>query len=310
MFRQYRKFSANRSIHDSSTPSRKMRVPNFFATLALVSILWSASESANILGVFPFKFKSHFIVYDALMVELALRGHNVTVVSPFPKSKPLTNFRDIDVDRCNRMSMDIYVLDEAYKSHESFYQIDVLFSLAQLDESILACPPVQQLLASSDTYDLVIAEVFCSDMMLAFAERFHAPHVSFCPAQLFPWAAERSGTPDNPSYISYPHSNMPLDRGASTFYQRLYNTAVYVYAKSMFYLTNRNQELMKQKYFGFVKPSLEEMAKNTSLTLTFSHFSITTPQPLAPNVVEVGGLQVIPASALPKVPCFLSNARL
>lgn len=234
------------------------------------------------------------------MVELARRGHNITVVSPFPKSKQIDNFQDIDVDQCNNMSMDIYVLDEAYKSHDPFYQISVLFSLKDLEEPFLLCPPVQQLLASNYTYDLIVTEIFCSNLMFAFAEKFHAPHVSFCPSILFPWAADHSGTPDNPSYITYPHSYVIVEGAVSTFYQRLYNTALYLYGKTMFYLTNQKSELQKQKYFKFIEPTLQQIAKNTSLILTFSHFSINNPRPLPPNVIEVGGLQISNANTLPK----------
>lgn len=278
-----------------------MGVLNTFSLFVFVSFLSSSCKSANILGVFPFKFKSHFIVFDALMVELARRGHNITVVSPFPKSKQIDNFQDIDVDQCNNMSMDIYVLDEAYKSHDPFYQISVLFSLKDLEEPFLLCPPVQQLLASNYTYDLIVTEIFCSNLMFAFAEKFHAPHVSFCPSILFPWAADHSGTPDNPSYITYPHSYVIVEGAVSTFYQRLYNTALYLYGKTMFYLTNQKSELQKQKYFKFIEPTLQQIAKNTSLILTFSHFSINNPRPLPPNVIEVGGLQISNANTLPKV---------
>jgi glucuronosyltransferase len=53
------------------------------------------SHGARILGVFPFPARSHLIVHKALMLELARRGHEVTVVSSFPESKPIPNYTDI-----------------------------------------------------------------------------------------------------------------------------------------------------------------------------------------------------------------------
>lgn len=41
--------------------------------------------------------KSHYITGSALMKGLAAAGHEVTVISPFPQTKPLKNFRDIKV---------------------------------------------------------------------------------------------------------------------------------------------------------------------------------------------------------------------
>jgi glucuronosyltransferase len=55
------------------------------------------AHGAKILGVFPLPGKSHFIVSSALMKELANRGHQVTVLSPFPEKSPIPNYTDIDI---------------------------------------------------------------------------------------------------------------------------------------------------------------------------------------------------------------------
>ena len=76
---------------------------------------------------------------------------------------------------------------------------------------------------------------------------------------------------------------------------------VYLYAEFLFYRTRGQQEGIKQEYLDFVTPSLADIARQTSLILTFSHFSVSEPRPLVPNVVEVGGLQIREAVALPQV---------
>jgi len=40
--------------------------------------------------------KSHLIVHSALMKELARRGHQLTVFSPFPEKSPIQNFTDVE----------------------------------------------------------------------------------------------------------------------------------------------------------------------------------------------------------------------
>ena len=55
------------------------------------------AEAAKILCFYPNTGKSHLFVAKALMTELAQRGHYVTVVSGFPLSKPVQNYRDIYV---------------------------------------------------------------------------------------------------------------------------------------------------------------------------------------------------------------------
>jgi hypothetical protein len=64
--------------------------------LIFLTIYLPATDGANILGVFPMPAKSHMAVHSALMTELAHRGHQVTVFSPFPGKSPIANFTDIE----------------------------------------------------------------------------------------------------------------------------------------------------------------------------------------------------------------------
>ena len=64
--------------------------------LAILISSLCATDGANILGIFPVPVKSHMIVHSALMKELARRGHQVTVFSPFPEKYPIRNFTDIE----------------------------------------------------------------------------------------------------------------------------------------------------------------------------------------------------------------------
>lgn len=58
-------------------------------------------------------------------------------------------------------------------------------------------------------------------------------------------------------------------------------------------------------------PSLEEIRRNISLVLLNTHTTIGTPRPYAPNMIEVGGMQirkeVIPLSS--KIQTFLDEAK-
>jgi glucuronosyltransferase len=54
------------------------------------------AHGAKILGIFPLPGKSHFTVSSALLKELANKGHQVTVLSPFPEKSPIPNYTDID----------------------------------------------------------------------------------------------------------------------------------------------------------------------------------------------------------------------
>jgi glucuronosyltransferase len=64
--------------------------------LIILLLCLHAAEGARILGIFPMPAKSHMTVHSALMKELARRGHEVTVFSPFPEKSPMPNYTDIE----------------------------------------------------------------------------------------------------------------------------------------------------------------------------------------------------------------------
>lgn len=66
--------------------------------LTCATVCFPQSDAYNILGIFPTMSKSHFISGSALMKGLALAGHNVSVISPFPQPKRIPNYRDITAD--------------------------------------------------------------------------------------------------------------------------------------------------------------------------------------------------------------------
>jgi hypothetical protein len=67
--------------------------PRWLLVFALLPV--ALNDGAKILGVFSFPARSHLIVHKALLLELARRGHEITVVSAFPESKPIPNYTDI-----------------------------------------------------------------------------------------------------------------------------------------------------------------------------------------------------------------------
>lgn len=75
--------------------------------LCIVFSIISITNAANILVFWPLPIPSHFYGFKPLFTELALRGHNVTVVGHFPESTPVANYTDITI------------MDETTKYNES-----------------------------------------------------------------------------------------------------------------------------------------------------------------------------------------------
>lgn len=56
-------------------------------------------KSSNILAFLPSPWKSHVVSFQPLFLELARRGHNVTVVSQFAISNPPTTYTQVITEK-------------------------------------------------------------------------------------------------------------------------------------------------------------------------------------------------------------------
>lgn len=65
--------------------------------LALIALLVAPIKPSNILVFTPSPWKSHLMSFQPLFLELAHRGHNVTVVTKFSIENPPTNYNQLIV---------------------------------------------------------------------------------------------------------------------------------------------------------------------------------------------------------------------
>lgn len=72
----------------------------------------------------------------------------------------------------------------------------------ELCKNIINHPEIQKLKNSSLKYDVIIVEVYGTDCLLPFADIFNTPIIGISASGYLPWALERMGNPDNPSYIT------------------------------------------------------------------------------------------------------------
>lgn len=61
----------------------------------ILTIFFKQIIALKILAIFPAGSKSHLVLGQALLKGLAKRGHDVTMVSPFPLLEPVKNYHDI-----------------------------------------------------------------------------------------------------------------------------------------------------------------------------------------------------------------------
>ncbi|XP_033249072.1 UDP-glucuronosyltransferase 1-3 [Drosophila miranda] len=261
------------------------------------------SEAAEILGLFAHPGKSHFEFFRPIFMDLARRGHNISMYSYFPLDQPMANYTDYTFKGSPLLTdvIDLMEFEETeWKPLGLPYKIPTYFMLhnwgmrfcdAALNSSLIA-----DLLSSPLRYDLIILEHFANDCMTAVAHLLNAPVIALSSCAIMPWHYQRMGTPHiNPimpmNFLTYTDEMGLVDR---------LNNFIHFHTVNILYewITQpATDELISQR-FGFGLPPVNEIVKNTSLMLINQHYALTGLRPYAPNVVEVGGLHIGPKKPL------------
>uniref|UniRef100_A0A182IX03 Aldehyde oxidase n=1 Tax=Anopheles atroparvus TaxID=41427 RepID=A0A182IX03_ANOAO len=250
-------------------------------------------EAAKILSIFPTMSKSHWILGSALMKELALDGHDVTVISPFRLSNPPENYRHVEIVYNTRMFEDI--MDEVFERiDDSIVQkmMELGNFVNEIANTTLTSPEVQTLLHSEEeTFDLLVLEIFLDDVFLGFADHFNCPVVGMSTFGASSWVNSLTGSPQPLSYVPHPMSGF-TDK--MNFWQRLGNVLFTAFDETMLtVMCDPIQQRYYKEFFPNANRSLAEMRRHgVSLVLVNSHFSLSFTRPYLPNLIEVGGFHV------------------
>ncbi|KMQ95392.1 udp-glucuronosyltransferase 2a3 [Lasius niger] len=302
-----------------------------FIVLFLIAVFSTYCSAANetvfvntdksrlkILGVFGHLGKSHFDVFKPLLEELARRGHEITVISYFPRTdnakakEPLPNYKDINlVDP--KVSVYVNVIDLEQISHSFFRLVNEFLLLRFMAD--FACstglrnPVITEFLRSDEKFDVILTENFNTDCFLGLIHRFKAPYLALSSHQIMPWTNDDMGNEDNPSYI--PAIFLGFARPMN-FLNRMTNAVALPLFKAAYeYWFRAADQVVASEVFGSDLPKLNKIAQQSKALLVNTHSSLHGSRPQLPNVVEIGGLH-IPSriNPLPKdVAEFLDSAR-
>ncbi|XP_050667870.1 UDP-glycosyltransferase UGT5-like [Leptidea sinapis] len=229
-------------------------------------------------------------MYGTILDALVQRHHNLTVITHFPKNYAAPNIKEIS------LAGTIKDLSNNLTRQRNTLKPNFIFNLeALISECIEACQVVSQqaniraLLNTTDTYDLVIIEVFGSDCFLPFGKLFNAPVVGLLSSVPLPWVNDQLGNPEIPSYI--PAYVTGFSQSMS-LWERFSNTLSILLAKILYhYKSQVPSQVIADNLFG-PGYKLDELAQNYSLVLSNSHFSINEVRPLVPTLIEVGGVHL------------------
>lgn len=264
----------------------------------------SYANSYKILGLFPFPGKSHYAVFDPLMVELAKRGHNVTVYNTFPKSYTIENYREIDLSKCFLLPNEGGIEQMKNMASTRFKAVHLLFEFTPSYEEITNCKHVLDLWNSTEDYDVLITEAFNTDVFFLYGEKLNIPMIAFHTNVPLPWHAEQMGMPNNPSYLPIQWSGYLPNMD---FFERMNNFLLYSYGLFMYEYECRGKfDEIAPKIFGGSVSKMKDIASKVDLMLVYTHFSYNFPKPVVPNVIDVGGLNIKSSKSLPGVSSMFS----
>lgn len=127
--------------------------------------LFNSVLPADILALFPHTGKSHFDVFEPLVLALASRGHRITVVSFYPQKNRVPNYTDVSLVGLEPLRVSQVKFESVENSIIDFMAMSEMATYTC--EKILKFPPVRKLLDDDAKFDLVILEIFNSDCFLS-----------------------------------------------------------------------------------------------------------------------------------------------
>ncbi|KAK7868265.1 hypothetical protein R5R35_000662 [Gryllus longicercus] len=253
----------------------------------------SGVEAGRVLSIFYFSGRSHFLVIETLLKELAKRGHQVDVVSHFPQKKPLPNYRDFSLAGSYPSMVNHWTFEQLQNFHFLKLMTWMWEENVEICRKVMEHPVMKQLAESREKYDVVLVEILGSDCTYGYAYKVGAPVIGITTLVGLPWGQDRVGNPDNPAYV--PGALLPFTSQMS-LWERTLNTLGQLYAVWGEKLRGRRlNDLLLREHLGADMPSLSELIeRNTSLVMVNSHFSLNGARPAVPGYVEVGGMNVDP----------------
>ncbi|CAK9820999.1 UDP-glucosyltransferase 2 [Anthophora plagiata] len=271
----------------------------------------------NILAIFAHPGKSHFDVFKPLLEELARKGHDLTVISHFPRNEkakatePLPNYKDISLyTEKNGILVnvvDLHNIEDSYlKIFRDLYMLHYMSGLSC--ELCLSSQAVKELIDSKPKFDVILVESFNTNCFMTLVYKLNAPSIQISTHQLMPWAIDDLGLSHESQYIPAMFTRLPRPMN---LLERTLNTVTTNFLSLVFHtIYNWRDHSLAEKYYGPGIPSLQSVSNNASLMMVNTHYTVHGSILYPPNVIEVGGIHISPkVKPLPKeIKKFLDDA--
>ncbi|XP_034232816.1 UDP-glucuronosyltransferase 2B30-like isoform X2 [Thrips palmi] len=260
--------------------------------------------AARILGVFPHSGKTHFLVFEPLLKELAARGHELVVLSHFPQKRPPARWTDVSLEGTQVNLAGLINLEDGGGLHPITTSAFDFWFITQFGhyscDDIYSHPPVRELIEKDRRgFDLIINENFNTNCFLGLVHRFRpAPYIAMSSCAPFSWDYHRLG---NPYHAATMPNTFLWFSDEMSFPERVINTVYSAAIRAYMTLVwDPAAQRVAEKHVGPGVPPLADLAYNMSLMLSNTHPALNRPKPLVPGVVEIGGLHIGQPQPLPQ----------
>nr|UDE23989.1 UDP-glucuronosyltransferase [Plutella xylostella] len=280
-----------------------------------LAIFASSVNSARILAIYPVASVSHQVVFRALTLELAKRGHELVVFTPnpaLPKDRPKDNVTEIDMSESYQLFFKLFM--HAFEPvrgvifpAKQMSEYESLKMMIAFVEEVYKMEEFKKIISDkTQKFDLIMAEaLFVSPLMVS--KIFDAPTIWFSSFYGSPNAYETVGAPGHPmlypNYFRGKFVNLSL-------WDKIYET----YLEFQFWYNTRRvlsyEESLVKKYFGEEAPSIDELKNNVDLLFVNANPIFEGNRPVPPNVIYLGALHMQPLKELPSdLKSFLDNSK-
>ncbi|XP_043467692.1 UDP-glucosyltransferase 2-like [Leptopilina heterotoma] len=259
----------------------------FFFSLTL-------GDGYKILSISPFTGKSHNNMLESVAKALALKGHQVDVVSQFVLKNPPKNYRTIiNLDGTMPAQINNWTIEMINDFKKSDLIPTVTKHYGNNFCDLMALDALQKLIKQSSkdrSYDLLITEAFAINCYIGIGHILKIPVIIVSALNEFLWFDDILG---NPMSNAYATNWVASVFQVKTFWERVKNHFfTHYYNYEYFEYTEEEQTLAMRKYLNPTIPSVREIEKSISLLLVNGYHSFFGIRPLSPAIVQVAGIQI------------------
>ncbi|KAI9551886.1 hypothetical protein GHT06_022222 [Daphnia sinensis] len=248
-----------------------MRVGALIASVLMCYFIQTCN-SANIVVIYAVCSKSHMLAVMPAIEELALRGHQVTVISPF-KGIAKNGWTQ-------HLSMMTFMKAASLKASHN------IFNLTEFQDII-----------KKKQVDLFIVDGMFHEFLYPVFDLIKVPFVTHSSSSAFPDTLVAMGAPLD--YASVPQPTTDFET-PMTFTQRLMNI-IPTEIMSLFlkYYVRNDLNVIVKNYFPGAR-NIEDAQGEASICIINSHPMTNWPRSLPPAMIPVGALHTRPAKTLPQ----------